>query len=57
MSKTKYTPKTNSKQSWYHLDPNCGRIKKEALERSDNYIQFHELNECPICGDGDDQYY
>jgi hypothetical protein len=47
---SKYTPKTVSAQSCFHRDKNCGKMKGEALERTDNYIEYHGLHECPVCG-------
>lgn len=37
----------------YHHDPECNLLKKESKEAHPSEIEYHELDPCWLCADGD----
>lgn len=51
--RTFYTGASNSSIANYHFDEDCCRLKQEPVERSVEYIDYHDLDACRLCAHGE----
>jgi hypothetical protein len=51
--RTLWTGASNSSISNYHHNPDCCRLKQEPVERSPQYVDYHDLDACQLCAQGE----
>lgn len=51
---SKYTSHNDGAQlTCFHEDPECVLMKKEAVKREQDFIEYHDLSPCHLCSDGE----